>query len=135
LEVSKRVLLALLVLALAVFGSSRAGASPDDDVVDPLDPPEQPNVVLVYVDDMRQSDMAQLPVLQALTEERGLTFRQSFVTTSLCCPARATLLTGRYATNHQVLTNNGAGGGEQAFLVHQDNTVAVWMDDAGYETG
>ena len=33
----------------------------------------------------------------------GTTFANSFVSLSLCCPSRATLLTGRYAHNHGVL--------------------------------
>ena len=44
-----------------------------------------------------------MPRTQALIGGEGTTFRNSFVSLSLCCPSRATLLTGRYAHNHGVL--------------------------------
>ncbi|MBA3311632.1 MAG: sulfatase, partial [Nocardioidaceae bacterium] len=52
----------------------------------------------------------------------------------LCCPARASVLTGQYSHNHGVLTNaTAAGGGFPAF--DDSSTLATWLTDAGYLTG
>jgi N-acetylglucosamine-6-sulfatase len=64
----------------------------------------------------------------------GVTFAQSFVTTSLCCPSRASLFLGRYAHATGVLTNEKPDGGFPAFRPMQDHTVARWLHDAGYRT-
>lgn len=97
---------------------------------------------------MRQSDIDELPRLKALTEGRGLTFENSFVTTSLCCPSRATLLTGQYPHNHGVLSNDASLGralapkyaDNRAYPAfarygHTDDHIGTWMRRAGYKTG
>ena len=50
----------------------------------------------------------------------------------LCCPSRATYLTGQYAHNHGVIHNAGPFGG-YARLDHT-NTLPVWLQQAGYRT-
>ena len=50
----------------------------------------------------------------------------------LCCPSRATHLTGQYAHNHGVLHNGGDFGGYRA-LDHA-NTLPVWLQREGYRT-
>ena len=51
----------------------------------------------------------------------------------LCCPARASLLTGQYPHNHGVQSNKSASGGGFDGL-DQTNTLARWLHDAGYRT-
>jgi arylsulfatase A-like enzyme len=72
-----------------------------------------PNVVLILTDDQRD-DISAMPRVQALAAE-GVAFRQSFVTTSLCAPSRASLLTGQYAHHTHVLDNRPANGGVSTF--------------------
>jgi N-acetylglucosamine-6-sulfatase len=74
-----------------------------------------------------------MPVVQHEIVKRGVEFQNGFVTTSLCCPSRASILTGRYAHNHGVLTNAPPRGGAPLF----DPTFAlpVWLHAAGYQTG
>ena len=65
-----------------------------------------------------------------------MTFTNSFVNFSLCCPSRATFLTGQYAHNHRVLEQRRRPpGGFAAFeRLHATNNLAVWLQDAGYRT-
>lgn len=101
---------------------------------------ERPNLVVVMADDLDLSvwDTAlahgYLPRIQADLIDRGLTFTQAFVTESMCCPSRTTLLTGQYPHNHGVIRNTGRRGGFQRFT-RDDSTVAVWLQQAGYRTG
>ena len=63
---------------------------------------------------------------------RAPAFEQAFASFPLCCPSRATHLTGQYAHNHGVLHNAGPFGGYTA-LDHA-NTLPVWLQRAGYRT-
>src|SRR4051794_37039657 len=69
------------------------------------------NVVLILTDDQRWNSFSFLghPFLQTPNMDRmakeGAWFPQTFVTTSLCCPSRASMLTGLYAHAHGVLDN------------------------------
>ena len=89
---------------------------------------KRPNVVLINTDDMNVSDMFVMRHTLALLGARGTTFRNSYVSYPLCCPSRATQLTGQYAHNHGVLT-------DQRFTdLDSANTLAVWLKRAKYRT-
>src|SRR5207248_2584398 len=70
--------------------------------------------------------------VQQLLAARGVTFDSSFVSFPLCCPSRATFLTGQYAHNHGVLSNDPPYGGY--YKLDSSNTLAVWLQQAGYHT-
>jgi len=61
-------------------------------------------------------------------------FENAFVTFAMCCPSRASILTGLYPHNHCVFTNEAPEGGEPGFRYLDNSTLATWMDDAGYKT-
>lgn len=93
----------LLTLAIAMF-SPRASqaAEPAKD---------RPNVLVILTDDQRYDAMScaghpflKTPHMDRLAKE-GVRFVNAFVTTSLCSPSRASLLSGRYAHSHKVLNN------------------------------
>src|SRR5690349_8254388 len=70
------------------------------------------NVVLIVADDHRYDALGcaghpflQTPNLDALARG-GVRLRNAFVTTSLCSPSRASILTGLYAHRHRVIDNN-----------------------------
>lgn len=123
--------LCLLVVAAAVPSSSASVPSPK-----PLTQP--PNIVLVLADDLDLllDTIDTMPNLQALLTDQGMTFSNFFVPDPLCCPARASLLTGRYLHNHRVYTNLPPSGGFQtAFELGLDQaTFATALRDAGYRT-
>jgi len=72
---------------------------------------DPPNIVFILVDDQRFDElgfinpMLDTPNLDALAV-RGVFFENAVVTTSLCSPSRATILTSQYMHNHGVVDNN-----------------------------
>jgi N-acetylglucosamine-6-sulfatase len=92
----------------------------------------RPNVLVVLVDDATVADIARLPNVQGLIAAEGTTFARTYSPDPLCCPARATILTGEYPHNHRVLDNVWPNGGFPAF--DDSSTLATWLD-ADYRTG
>jgi N-acetylglucosamine-6-sulfatase len=95
----------------------------------------RPNIVVILTDDQRWDQLDTMPNVESLLVHRGMTFSNAFVTTSLCCPSRASILTGQYSHHTGVFDGSASGlpGGAPAF--HDGSTVATWLDDAGYTTG
>jgi arylsulfatase A-like enzyme len=94
-----------------------------------------PNIIVVYVDDMRASDLDVMHTVKNEIAARGASFSNSFVTTSSCCPARATHLTGQYAHNTGVLHNRPPHGGYGALKFGKQaagETLPIWLEQAGY---
>jgi N-acetylglucosamine-6-sulfatase len=96
---------------------------------------KRPNVVLVMTDDQHADSVRFMPQLQRLIAGRGVTFDNSYVTYSLCCPSRATWLTGQYPHNHGVRTNTPPAGGYSKLAPTLSNSLPVWLQRSGYYTG
>jgi Sulfatase len=62
----------------------------------------RPNVLIFVTDDQRIGTLKHMPATRRLIGRKGMTFRNAFATTPLCCPARTSIMTGRYAHNHHV---------------------------------
>jgi len=106
--------------------------------VSPFDtrPPAQtdrPNIIIIMTDDQPVHSIEQMPSVQKELVENGITFENAYVTTPLCCPSRASILTGQYVHNHGVKTNRIPIGGATVF--DDVSTLAVWLDEAGYHNG
>ncbi len=116
---------------VAAIGVAIVGAR-----AEPADP--RPNIVVIMADDLdvgsveRLLALEMMPHLKRYLIDEGVTFKNSFVTNSLCCPSRATFLTGQYAHNTGVLTNIPPTGGVTTFDDRQ--TLATWLQAAGYRT-
>ncbi|MGH2951372.1 MAG: sulfatase-like hydrolase/transferase, partial [Solirubrobacterales bacterium] len=93
----------------------------------------QPNFVVVMTDDQTLASIGVMPRTRALIGDAGATFANSFASFPLCCPSRATFLTGRYAHNHKVLNNIPPQGGFEK--LRSSETLPVWLGRAGYYTG
>lgn len=93
-----------------------------------------PNIVLVMTDDQALVDQSVMDKTNRLLGRQGTTFANAFATEPLCCPARATLLTGQYSHNHGVLSNRAPLGSLEAFG-GREQTLAPWLAAAGYRTG
>lgn len=126
--VARSLLLLLSVLGLLLsadgVGAQRAPARPAL---------QRPNIVVLMTDDQTAQSMQFLPMVRALIGSHGVTFANSFVSYPMCCPSRATYLTGQYAHNHGVLYNTPPTGGYQVFK-NQDTTFPVALKRAGYRT-
>jgi N-acetylglucosamine-6-sulfatase len=101
---------------------------------DPVHPGEAatPNIILIQTDDQTASQLrsAVMPETKRLLSRRGSTFTNYIATTSQCCPSRASLLTGQYAHNHGVTSNQVGYPG----LIDKANVLPVWLRRAGYRT-
>ncbi len=95
----------------------------------------RPNVVVIMTDDQARESMKVMKHVKSLIGAKGAAFQRFFVNYSLCCPSRATFLTGQYMHNHHVLGNGWPSGGYDRFqAMRGNNNLAVWLQHAGYYT-
>ncbi|MFL5736275.1 MAG: sulfatase-like hydrolase/transferase [Actinomycetota bacterium] len=96
----------------------------------------QPNIVLILTDDQRAEQITQMPVLESTIAGNGVTFNKGYVVDPLCCPSRASILTGRYSHSTDIYANGPPHGGFQTFTDEGEDTstVATWLQGAGYRT-
>jgi arylsulfatase A-like enzyme len=93
--------------------------------------PKRPNIVVIMTDDARNDDLQYMPHVRHLIEDQGVRFTNTFSPQPLCCPARASFLTGEYSHNHHVWSHVFPFG----FRALRDkSTVPVWLNDVGYDT-
>jgi N-acetylglucosamine-6-sulfatase len=92
----------------------------------------KPNVVVIMTDDQAVESLRVMRNTKRLIADRGVTFENSFVSFPLCCPSRATFLTGRYGHAHRVLGNRAPLGGHARF--DDSDTLPVWLKRRGYRT-
>jgi len=145
---------AVLVVALAVFvalifGSTR-GRAARDVVVDRAETAivgpkaagkpavgdvrgTRPNILLIITDDQEKTSMRAMPKTLKLFKRQGVDFNHGYVTTPLCCPARATMYSGLYAHNHGIITNNPTRQFGKTYL--WQDTFPAELQRNGYYTG
>ncbi len=95
---------------------------------------KRPNIVLIMDDDQSAEQQRFLPKTNAAIAAHGVTFDNSFMNYSLCCPSRSTMLTGQYAHNHGVRGNRPPSGGYGKLAPTMGNALPVWLQRAGYYT-
>ena len=93
----------------------------------------RPNIIFILTDDQRYDGFGFLnpelktPVLDSMARD-GVYMQNAFVTTSLCSPSRATILTGEYMHDHGIVDNNG-GSSERGLTFFPQ-----LLQKAGYQT-
>jgi N-acetylglucosamine-6-sulfatase len=119
-----------LILCPVLCGFARAA----DDLNLPKIPGAKPrNIVFILTDDQRYDALGfmghpflETPNLDSLAKN-GVHLKNAFVTTALCSPSRASILTGLYAHRHQVVDNNNPIRKGTVFF-------SQYLQKAGYET-
>jgi arylsulfatase A-like enzyme len=122
LSIKHKVLLLLAMTCLTITGEASAKSNE-----------KQRNVVFVLMDDLRYDGMGflqeelQTPNIDQLAQT-GVYFPNAVVTSSLCSPSRATILTGMTARNHKIVDNNNSSEEGLTFF-------PKYLQQAGYKTG
>jgi N-acetylglucosamine-6-sulfatase len=138
-----RALKAAVVSLALLFVAVGCGMNDADKVTNSArektpEPPadDRPNIVFVVTDDMEEEMLREMPVVQRRLVHEGVRFDNAFVSNSLCCPSRATMLRGQYSHNHHVQSNSMPDGGAVRFrqLGRDRSTFATWLQDSGYRT-
>jgi N-acetylglucosamine-6-sulfatase len=132
---------AVVALMLAGCGGEReadAEATPPADAGvassgAPAPEDRRPNIVVVMTDDQDLFSLRVMRTVRRAIARRGITFPSYYNTDPLCCPSRATFLTGQYAHNHGTLSNRGPEGGFVGF--DDRGTVPIALKRSGYRTG
>jgi len=118
-------LVALVAIAAAAAPVERdAHAAPAAD--------GRPNIITIVTDDQSEQLFKRrlMPNTFRLLEAGGTRLTNFSITTPLCCPSRATQLTGQYGHNTGVLANDPG----YPDLLEPANVLPSWLRNADYRT-
>ena len=95
---------------------------------------EQYNIIFILTDDQRFDTLWAMPNVKAELVDQGVNFTQAVVTSPLCCPARASILSGGlYDKNTGVYHNFLPNGSFELF--NDEHNLGTALQQAGYHTG
>ncbi len=117
--------LAAAVVLLAISGAALT-------VRDAEGAASQKNVVFILTDDMTSTELSAMPNVQSLIAAQGTSFNEAYTSFPLCCPSRATMMSGQYMHNHNVRGNFPPNGSWIKYIPHESNDLPVWLHDDGY---
>src|SRR3954452_2757587 len=120
---STALVVALALVAWPTAATARTAASARDG---------RPNILVVMTDDQNVNDVAKMPNVQKLLAKQGTSFTNAVDSFPLCCPSRATFITGQYEHNHGVAGNFFPYGWYG--MKDRANTLPAWLHKAGYRT-
>jgi arylsulfatase A-like enzyme len=122
----KRLILALPV-AVAALALPAPGSAAGTGTLATSQGLNRPNIVLVLTDDQTMDSVAKMSYVRSRTD--WVNFDSAFIENALCCPSRASILTGQYDTH------TGVGNNSQGRNLNETETLGVWLQRAGYRTG
>lgn len=125
---------ALSVLMASTVGpvmATTAAESPAED--------NRPNVVLIMTDDQDRRSLyvdeqgrSNMPYLLGNPEGGWQTYQNGYISSAICTPSRASLLTGLYASNNYGVTHNGSA--KRAVFWETQDTVPHYLRAVGVQT-
>lgn len=124
----ERVSLIARAAAVTVAGALAASTLGGEPATRAIAQEPPPNVLIILTDDQRPGTLGVMPKTRRWFKRGGAFYPRAYATTPVCCPSRASILTGRYAHNHLVHTNQEAGE------LDPDTTIQRYLKDAGYRT-
>jgi len=99
----------------------------------------RPNILLLITDDqdVLVGGVDHMPLLNKYLVKQGVSFKNFFVHTPICCPSRSSIFSGRYLHNGGALNNSVSGNcnGMEWQQGSEQHTFAVKAQAAGYQTG
>jgi len=122
---------AVIILVLCSVGNIWATTNNEAAISD-TNTDDRLNVIFILTDDQRFDELGfmnpvlKTPNMDKLAQE-GVHFSNAFVTTSLCSPSRASILTGQYMHNHGVVDNNSPVAKGTVFFPQ-------YLQQSGYQT-
>ena len=120
----------LLCVVVAAVSALALSCTPDEVPARSQQEPARPNILVIVTDDQRApGTLAVMPRTRRIFGRQGTTFSNAFATTPLCCPSRASIVSGLYGHNHGVHTNDDGRN------LDQDTTIQAHLQEAGYVTG
>ena len=94
----------------------------------------EPNLLVIITDDQPYYTVSHTKAVASLIRDRGTTFSPyAYVSTPICGPARATLLTGKWSHNTGLTKTAGAYQDLHA-SIYESDTIATRLKQAGYRT-
>ena len=127
-----QIAIGVVVVAAVLTGAGVYVAGLSDEGSPPRNA-ESANIVLIVTDDQRWDSMWAMPKVRNLLGAHGVTFTNGFASNPLCCPSRASILTGQYSHGTGVYTNFPPLGGYGGF--DPTTTIATVLQQQGYTTG
>jgi N-acetylglucosamine-6-sulfatase len=96
--------------------------------------PAKPNILVLMTDDQTVESLRVMSNVNSFLARQGVTFTNNFASFPLCCPSRATYITGQYGHNHTIMGNAPPSGGYDKLAPTHANSLPSWLQRAGYTT-
>jgi arylsulfatase A-like enzyme len=117
----------LVAVALSLSITSLVGIVPGHAA------PAQPNILIIVTDDERAvGSLGVEPTVRSWLKGGGVTFKHAYATTPFCCPSRASIITGLYAHNHNIMGEADIRGNLKAV---DSMNVFPSFQHSGYRVG
>eukprot|EP01103_Thecamoeba_quadrilineata_P006538 TRINITY_DN16267_c0_g1_i1.p1 TRINITY_DN16267_c0_g1~~TRINITY_DN16267_c0_g1_i1.p1 ORF type:complete len:566 (-),score=47.55 TRINITY_DN16267_c0_g1_i1:35-1666(-) len=98
----------------------------------------RPNIVIFLTDDqdVLLESLNYMPIVQRYFRDEGVQFTNAYTTTPVCCPARSSLLSGKYQHNLLVYNDTSSGNcaGPYWQQTYEKRSMGPFLQEAGYET-